>query len=312
MSGCRRLMHWQSKAALMQIFSVSPWGNELYYLAQRRVTRSLPSSDEQLAKSFDRAKQHLNSLAKLRAPDFERAQFYEFGAGWDLAIPLSFYVLGVQSQVLVDIRRLIRVELVNDTLRKLQRMAPDSDMIRIPRKLVKKMEFDDCSKLLRDTYGIEYHAPCDARMTGLEPGSIDAITSTNTLEHIPNKDIELILKECRRLLKTDGLMSFIIDYQDHYSYCDSRITAYNFLKYSDSAWRVYNPGFHYQNRLRHKDYLSLFRKQGFQIVEEQVIQPSESDILSLQQSTVSRQFRENYSIFDLGIRRAHLVLRPAF
>src|SRR5215475_5570196 len=99
-------MHWQGKAALMQVFSVSPWGSKLHYLAQTRVTRSLPSSDKKFAEGFDRATKHVEAVRRFQPRDIERAQFYEFGAGWDLAIPLSFYVLGVRTQVLVDIRRL--------------------------------------------------------------------------------------------------------------------------------------------------------------------------------------------------------------
>lgn len=302
-------MNWQSKAALMHVFSVAPWGNRLHYLAQTRVTRSLPSSDEKFAEGFDRATKHLDAVVRFREGDLDGARFYEFGAGWDLAIPLSFYVLGVRTQVLVDIRRLVRTALVNETLRKLQQIAGENSAFAVPGIFLDQSDYDRSVGLLQNAYGIEYLAPCDARMTRLKSGSMDAITSTNTLEHIPTEDIRLILKECRRLLKSDGLMSFIVDYQDHYSYCDSRITAYNFLKYSDSAWRFYNPPLHYQNRLRHKDYLTLFREAGFQIIEETVIPPSKDDLAHLRQARISRRFSERYSIPDLGIRSAQVVLR---
>jgi predicted SAM-dependent methyltransferase len=302
-------MYWQGKAALMQVFSVSPWGNKLHYLAQTRVTRSLPSPDEKFAEGFDRATKHVEAVTRCWHGGVDRAQFYEFGAGWDLAIPLSLYVYGVRTQVLVDIRRLVRIELVNETIRKLQRIAREGKAIRIPEPFLEHSEHDRSADLLRNVYGLEYLAPCDARMTGLKSGSIDVITSTNTLEHIPAADIKLILKECRRLLRADGLMSFIVDYQDHYSYCDSRITAYNFLKYSDSKWRLYNPAFHYQNRLRHKDYLTLFREAGFHVIEEQVIPPSADDLAHLRQASISRRFIENYSIPELGVRSAQIVLR---
>jgi len=302
-------MNWHSKAALMHVFSVAPYGNRLHYLAQTRVTRSLPSSDEKFAEGFDRAVKHLDAVTRFRDGDVGATRFYEFGAGWDLAIPLSFYVLGVRTQVLVDIRRLVRTELVNETLRKLQGIARKHSAFTIPGTLLDESGYDRSAELLQNAYGIEYLAPCDARTTRLKSGSIDAITSTNTLEHIPTEDIRLILKECRRLLKADGVMSFIVDYQDHYSYCDSRITAYNFLKYSDSAWKFYNPSFHYQNRLRHKDYLTLFCELGFQIIEEQVIPPSEEDLAHLCQASISRRFSDSYSIPELGIRSAQIVLR---
>jgi hypothetical protein len=105
-------------------------------------------------------------------------------------------------------------------------------------------------------------------------------------------------------------MSFSIDYQDHYSYSDRRISAYNFLKYSESGWRWYNPGFYYQNRLRHTDYLRLIREEGFEVIEENSTQPSENDLARLRGTSIWQPFRENYDISELGIRGAHIIARP--
>jgi SAM-dependent methyltransferase len=302
-------MHWQGKAGLMHVFSLLPLGKDLHYITQRRVTRSLPSSDEKFIEIFNQAKKHLKAFDRCRSTKLEGARFYEFGAGWELAIPLSFYVLGVDSQLLVDIRRLIRVELVNEILRKLRQLSLEVHACRSPERFLDTNHSDGWIDVLRDCYGIQYMAPCDARSTRLEKASVDFVTSTNTLEHIPAGDIRLILKECRRLLKREGLMSFIIDYQDHYSYSDRRITAYNFLKYSDTAWGLYNPPLYYQNRLRHKDYIRLFQEEGFEVLEEDVTYPSEDDLICLQRMSISQPFKENYSIAELGIRLAHVVIR---
>ena len=64
-------------------------------------------------------------------------------------------------------------------------------------------------------------------------------------------------------------MSCVIDYLDHYSYFDKKISAYNYLQYSDATWALFNPALHYQNRLRHRDYLDLFYAAGFEVVEEE-------------------------------------------
>jgi SAM-dependent methyltransferase len=302
-------MNWRGKAALMYVFSASPWGGELYYFMQRRVTRSLPSTGEKFAESFQRARDHLRALDRWRTSGFGKARFYEFGAGWDLAIPLAFYVLGVGVQVLVDIRKLLRVELVNETLGKLQRIHSGIDAHRRPERLFDADKGDRWIELLQEWYGIQYRAPCDARDTGLEEASVDFVTSTNTLEHISADNIHLILKECRRLLKKDGLMSFIIDYQDHYSYADKRINAYNFLKYPDAVWGWCNPALHYQNRLRHKDYIEIFEEARFEVLDEHVAHPSDDDLVCLRRMSIAKPFNRNYSIPELGIRRSQVVLR---
>jgi len=301
-------MHWQGKAALAHVFSMLPMGNDLHYFAQRRITRSLPSPDEKFVEIFNQAKEHVEVLNHHGATSLETARFYEFGAGWELGIPLSFHALGARLQVVVDIRRLLRIELVNEILRKLQRMHCEVSEGQSLERFLDTNHSGQWIDQLAEYYGIQYLAPCDARNTGLEGGSIDFVTSTNTLEHIPAKDIRLIFKECRRLLKRGGLMSCIIDYQDHYSYSDRRISVYNFLKYSDSAWRWYNPAFHYQNRLRHNDYLRLFREEGFEVVEERCTQPSENDLEILRGASIWEPFRKSYDSTELGIRSAHVVV----
>lgn len=134
------------------------------------------------------------------------------------------------------------------------------------------------------------------------------IPSTNIMEHIPPYDIEGILRECHRLLKDDGLISFRIDYKDHYSYFDSNISIYNFLQYSDKKWVLFNPKLHYQNRLRHKDYLCLFNKMGFSIVDEQVKRGNTFDLEIIEQLTLDNWFN-SYSTDELAVREAHVLLK---
>ena len=62
---------------------------------------------------------------------------------------------------------------------------------------------------------------CVEMMRSLPAASVDFVSSTNTLEHIPATDIGPILAECRRLLRPDGVVSCRIDMRDHYSYFDA-------------------------------------------------------------------------------------------
>ena len=52
---------------------------------------------------------------------------YEFGAGWDLAIPLAYASLGVGRQVLVDIRPNLRLELVNASIARAGSFPPEPE-----------------------------------------------------------------------------------------------------------------------------------------------------------------------------------------
>lgn len=264
---------------------------------------SLPLSDDNFVSKVSLARTHIKVLNQYLNLSLNEATLYEFGAGWDLTVPLAFYALGVEHQILIDIRNLLRVEIINDIIEKFQRMHVSLGLQRKPNQFI-----DHGWNQLKTYYGIEYKAPCDARNVGLISGSIDCITSTYTLEHIPPQDIQAMLFECHRLLRDDGIASFCIDYQDHYSYFDSSISVYNFLKYSNKTWRLYNPDLHYQNRLRHQDFIALFDMVGFDVVDEHCMKVEKDDIETLKQLPLSDHFKK-YSLENLAVRNAHIILR---
>ncbi len=299
-------MNWKCKALLQLILSRAPFSAYLNYFFQKYVTKSFPITDASFIGIISIARRHIGVAQQYCRRPLDQATFYEYGAGWDLISPLTFYMFGVQCQILIDIRYLLRRELVNDTIRRHQTMAPNLGLPRVPNKCIE--DKSDFLFSLKKYYGIDYRAPCDARHTQLEAGSIDWITSTNTLEHIPLQDIQAILQECHRLLRDDGLMSCLIDYEDHYSFFDRSISGYNFLQYSDEAWAFFNPMLHYQNRLRHRDYLDLFRAAGFEVVEERHKEGTEADLRVIERLPVDKRFRA-YTLPELSIRNAFVVVR---
>lgn len=302
-------VNWVNKFLLQFIFSNILFGEHLNYLCQRYVTKNLPTSDAQFSGIVSITKEHINACRKYCGCPVGEATFYEFGAGWDLIVPLALYAFGVKHQILVDVRKLLRVGLVNDTIEKFQRMVLDLGVLWKPERYIDGEQGNFLTSL-KEYYSIEYRVPCDARQTGLVAGSIDCITSTNTLEHIPHQDTRAILLECHRLLSDDGVMSFRIDYQDHYAYFDNSISVYNFLQYSNEAWALFSPALHYQNRLRHRDYLELFQKTGFEIVEERRTDGTAADLETIERLPVDKRFRA-YCPEELAIRNAHVVLRKS-
>ena len=102
----------------------------------------------------------------------------------------TFYGLGVDYQILIDIRKLLNIELVNSTIRMLQDLSGELGISRIPNRLFALNDGHKWISQLEELYGIRYLAPYDARHTGLPDESVDFITSTNTLEHIPG-DVDI-------------------------------------------------------------------------------------------------------------------------
>jgi len=292
-------MRWVAKAALQRGLGALPQGERLNYLFQRHVARSLPGGEPVVRRKLARARQHLDAFGR----PVEDAVFYEFGAGWDLAIPLSYAALGVGRQVLVDIRPSARVELVNETLALLEGIEDDD--LRPPGGPVSSLQE------LEERFGITYLAPRDARATGLEAGSIDFVTSTDVCEHIPEDDLAQIFGECRRLLRPGGAISCRIDLQDHYAYFDPGLSRYHFLRFSDRAWRFVNSPLHFQNRLREPDYRRLVEEAGLEVVSWTPSGPSAEGLAELEAMELALRFRNGYTPEQLGVTVLSFVARPA-
>lgn len=293
---------WRAKALLQRTLSAIPGGTKANYLLQR-ATRSLPLSEAKVRQHSDIAGQHMEAIRRCGDVAPESATFFEFGAGWDLHVPQALYCLGARRQIVVDIARLARPALVHSVAQQLRNNPPVGATHTIP-AISTTMPMDE----VLEAMGISYLAPADARNTALESGSIDYITSTNTLEHIPREDIGAILAECRRLIRSGGVASFQIDYQDHYSYFDPDIGPYNYLRFSSRRWKVFNSAIHFQNRLRHDDYLRLVAAAGFEVLDERIERPTEGDLEQLRELPLSANFA-HHPLQLLGIRTSLLTLR---
>jgi hypothetical protein len=288
-------MDWRIKAALHWATSLPAIGQPMYRFIQRRVLHTVPSTDFQFGLKVKEARQHLESIYRFSSQPLSESVFYEFGAGWGLEIPLIFWSFGVETQILIDRQRLTDLQLVAHTIEQTRRLSASMKLGRVP--------FDPDLA----TYGIRYLAPVDARRTSLAPASVDCITSTDTLEHIPAKDLGPLFRECRRLLRPSGIFSAAIDYADHYQQGDGAISDYNYLKYGDAVWKMFNPPSHYQNRLRHCDYINLLADAGFATVEETVEASGDSQLIC--EAKLASRFR-SYATTDLLPTRGQIVAIP--
>jgi SAM-dependent methyltransferase len=303
-------MRWLVKAALQRGLGLLPQGERMNYLFQRHVTRSLPAGESVFRRKFTRALQHLRAYEE-HGPGTPAADavFYEFGAGWDLAIQLSYAALGVGRQVLVDIRPSARAELVNDSLAAFERLWDELEG-EAGRELRQLGGAVHTVAELEERLGIAYLAPRDARATGLAGESVDFASSTDVCEHVPPDDLAAIFRECRRLLRPGGAFSCRIDLQDHYSYFDRSLSPYNFLRFSDRAWELVNSPLHYQNRLRAPDYLRLVRDAGFEIVVERPSGPSDDGVAQLRSLPLAPRFR-SFTTEEAGVTVLSFVARRA-
>jgi len=299
-------MRWVAKAAVQKLIGLLPDPERWNYVLQRHVMKSLPRGDSVFVWKLATTVRHLETVRDLDPEaDVSSLAFFEFGAGWDLTGPLAFSALGVTDQTLVDVRRNVRLGLVNDAL------------VRVP-PLLRKLGHEPTRDLgnapiasvdeLQERTGIKYIAPADARATGFPDGTFDVITSTVTLEHVPRGQIAEILHESARILRPGGLFSAVIDMQDHYSYFDSRISVYNFLRYEDRTWGWIDSNVHHQNRLRASDYLALGADSRFDLVLDKRVELRSEDFAALARTPLATRFRQ-YERTDLAARGMRVVFR---
>lgn len=283
-------MNWHIKAALYRVLGAIDRNHSVHRLVQRHLTGRLRPQTH--LKDF---RGHRDALL-LHAGTLD-GTLYEFGAGWHLSSQLAMWCYGVPRQITLDIERLSRPALVEETVRAFAALD-EPGFVRRPTPGMTLKDLD-----------IDYRAPADARKTGLASRSIDFIISTNTLEHIPPEDILGIMTECRRLCHAGSLLSMAIDYSDHYSHGNDSLPMLHYLRFSDEEWQPFQSRLLWQNRLRHSDYGQLFRQAGFIVLEESSeIVPE--DLEALARLPLAERFRD-YTLDDLGARYGRYVLRPA-
>ncbi len=267
-------MGWRAKALIQNAIARLPQrvSYDLYYRVQRRFGGLKAPDPVATLRGGIAVWQRI-----LRQGNDPRGKvFLEIGTGRSIVVPLAYWLMGAQSTITIDVNPYLKGELV------LQDVAFIASHRALMRELFGPLLVEDRLSLLSQLScmpdagledvlaltGVRYLSPCDAAATGLPEGSIDFHTSYLVFEHIPRDLLAAIVAEGRRVLRPTGLCVHRIDYTDHFSHSDRRLSPIHFLKYSERMWRrIAGNRYMYQNRLRHDDYLEVFASAGVNVVE---------------------------------------------
>jgi hypothetical protein len=311
-------MHWKLKARIQNTVSLLPpsASYSAYYWIQRR---------------FGGLK-HVDPVSRLTAAIeiWKRIQeqgctpsgkvFLEVGTGRVPVMPLAYWLMGAQRTLTIDLNPYLKEELVAETLSYIS--ENEQTVSRLFGPLIDRKRFSELLAFSRnsqptlseflDLCRIDYVAPGDAANTGLPEHSIDFHTSYTVFEHIPLEVLRQILMEGNRIMRKNGLFIHKIDYSDHFSHSDKRISAINFLQYSDDDWERYAGNrYMYMNRLRHDDFITLFESVGHRIVEAQPdLDQHSRDLLTGRDLPLNERFRSKPEDV-LAIRGAWMVTQDA-
>ena len=276
-------INWRLKS-LIYWFLYFTFFKKILFFIQKKITKRAFSSIGVMLYAY---KLHFNSLKK-----YKSKKILEFGAGKSLEqnIYLSIKFNNRINQTVIDIDKMIDFNLLNFAKNQLQKKI----------KLSPKLKDIKNLKDLQNFLNIKYYAPINIIDLN-EKKKFDAIISTNVIEHISKKHFEIILEKFRKIVKKYGILSFVIDYSDHYSHTDKNISSTNFLKYSELEFKKYNTPLLFQNRLRHYDYIDIFKNKKFKILK--IVKGPKGDI----QNTVSDEFKKNHQ--DLFVTWGYFLLK---
>ncbi|MGI9460609.1 MAG: methyltransferase domain-containing protein [Pirellulales bacterium] len=308
-------MNWKLKAAIQNIIAQLPEviGNQLYFQVQYHFGNLRRIRPIGTALAGLQTCEHIISCGH----EVKGATFFEVGTGRMLTIPIIYWLAGADRTFTVDLHHYLRPNLVKEAIKKLvtsrEELFSKHSTIIDKGRWKKLCELDgtiELSEILKVCH-IDYSAPTDATNVDVDNHTIDFHTSHTVLEHIPPKDLLDILKEEKRVLKTNGLFVHHVDYSDHFSHSDNSINPLNFLKYNDTEWqRLAGNRFMYMNRLRHVDYLRLLKITNLSVIKEvPVINQEMVNFVNENKSLFDEQF-SCYSDQDLAPIGGWLIAKP--
>jgi len=269
-------INWKIKILIYKVLSAFKLNKILYFIQKKITKRSIVDIKE----IYHYWEYHAKNINK-----FNFAKILEFGAGKSLEqnIFFNYRFENKIEQTTIDIDSMLDFDLFNQASKKISLLMAKTEKNKIN-------TLDD----LKSKYKIQYLAPLPIDKISSLNFKFDLCVSSNTLEHLPVSEIENILLNLKKVLNEGGIISFAIDYSDHFSHTDSKIGPLNFLKYSNKAWGRYNTNYLFHNRLRHQDYRKLFLKNGYKIIDEKI------GTISEKPKIISKEFdRDNKETFAL-------------
>jgi SAM-dependent methyltransferase len=284
------MIKYTATALALKAFSISRPTRGLYRIlgnaigGRDRANSKMPQYYvERVQRTMDLARRHhlLHDGTKL----------LELGTGWmhwEALTSRLFFELQADLYDVWDNRQLEALKsYLNQLLAKLgtiQGLSP-AQLTRAS-QLVKDIsgvsDFDELYQLL----GFRYVLDPTGTLESIASDSYDLVVSAGVFEHLPRAGVPSYLNQTFRVLKPGGFAVHSINTTDHLHLYDTSASPKNYLRYSNKKWeRWFENEVQYINRLQRCEWMELFERSGFTLIEE------ESSLCQIDDLPVDMQYR---------------------
>jgi Methyltransferase domain len=162
----------------------------------------------------------------------------EIGAGWLLSHAIIYHLLGAKKVIATDVAPLAQLQFLHLAIQKPLASTTRDILSPFANHAEIRQRLDKLRRLKRFTYktlkdlGIEYIAPVDLVQQPIQL-EVDFIYSNSVLEHIPLKDIPLLVTNLGIMLCDGGIMLHSIHLEDHH---DFKNDPFAFLEIPDGQF----------------------------------------------------------------------------
>ena len=290
-------MNWWMKMGAFKALSLTPGGSALYRWFQENLTGSLIPTSERVSQKMEVGLRYYRYLKSFGGDSLlHRGSHVDIGSGWHPTIPLLFYCLGCNAQVLADVVPVMSSQSASQTAATFGKIALSGRYPELQTDRLARLGSISWKDWPPRELGWDYRAPYMDWIAG-QSSTLDLITSTQALLHVPRDSLSSIFRLLHQSLKPGGFFLSTVHLRDLFADADPGITPYNHLRYSPWIWDrlVCSPLMSY-NRLKAPDYRQLLLDAGFVIREFQV-DPGHPELLEKIQ--IHPNFR-SYSKEDLS------------
>lgn len=220
--------------------------------------------------------------------------FLELGPGNSVSSGIIAKAYGAKKSFLVDAGKFASEDMKEYT--RLINFLISNELFRIDTK----KEFNNLEEVLR-YFNIQYLTSGTFSLLEIENGCVDIAFSHVVLEHVAKTEVEIFVKELKRISAKDATQSHCVDLRDHLD------NSLNNMRFSSEIWEsktFRNSGF-YTNRIGCNNFLNIFKSVGFKV---ELISKSTWKKMPIPKESLNQEFR-NLSINELLINEFEVVLK---